>query len=98
MSSSQENVDVYDWLSFELIFALSVTCLLINIFLLVKIKFGGQIVTTLSKMPYMISLCLFILMTIEFSWLCFMQKVVYLGDEMGFDKKLLIPSEANSED
>ena len=61
--------------SYELLFALSVTCLLINGFLLVKIKFGGKIVTTLSKKPYMLSFCLLTLMSIEFLWICYVRHV-----------------------
>ena len=66
-------------LSFELLFSLSVTCLLFNGFLLIKIKFDGQSVTTWSKKPYWVSLCIFTLMTIEFFWICYLENVEYRG-------------------
>lgn len=79
-------------LSFELLFALSVTCLLINGFLLIQIKFGGQSVTTWSMKPYWVSLCIFTLMTMEFLWICFLENVEYRNHEDSFLNNLLKPN------
>ena len=71
----QDFVD--SWLSFELLFAVTTTCLLANAYLLVHITFGGKIITSLSVKPYMISFCLFTLMALESLWICYVQHVTY---------------------
>ena len=72
---------INQWLSFELLFALTFTCLLANGLILLSITFGDQIVTSLTKKPYVISFFLLTLMSIEFLWICYTQQVTYGNDK-----------------
>ena len=59
-------------LSFEMLFSLAVLGLIINLVLIVRIKFGSQIITSLTMKPYLISFALFSIMAIEFLCISFM--------------------------
>ena len=63
----------------ETIFSLAVAGLLLNLVLLVRIKFGGQIYTNLTMKPYIISIIIFAIIAVEFSCLSYLRNVAYCG-------------------
>ena len=74
-------------MNFEMIFAVAVTGLLLNLVLIVRIKFGEQIVTNLTMRPYFISFTLFAIIAIEFLCINYIKHVTFLGDEIGFNEE-----------
>ena len=65
----------------ETISSLAVAGLLLNLVLLVRIKFGGQIHTNLTMKPYIISIIIFAIIAVEFSWLSYLRNVTFRGYE-----------------
>ena len=61
----------------ETISSLAVAGLLLNLVLLVRIKFGGQIHTNLTMKPYIISIIIFAIIAVEFSWLSYLRNVTF---------------------
>lgn len=80
----------------EMLFSLALSALLINLVLMIHIKFGDKIVTTLTMKPYIISLILCSVMVFEFIWLCFLKEVRFKNDDDAFFEKLLVPEETNT--
>ena len=85
--------DGSDLSGYEVLIALSITGLLINLTLLVRIKFGNLLVTHLSVRPYIISLCLLAVMLVQFTILLYLKNISYADDIAQYWKDLYTPSE-----
>ena len=66
-------------------------CCIVNIILLVKIRFGNKLVTHLTSRPYIVSLVLFSVMIVEYTVLCLIKDVFYDIDQVTFMKQLYDP-------
>ena len=64
-SESKKEVDVYTGYAYEFNFALIVSLLLYNVFLLLRIKYGEKIINRMTTMPYKMSAFLLIFSLIE---------------------------------
>ena len=56
----------------EFALSLAIMVFLINLTLLVRIRYGSELVTKLTELPYIISLCLIAMVIVYLSILCFL--------------------------
>ena len=75
----------------EITVSLAIIGLLVNITILVRIKYGDLLVTHLSVRPYLISLAFFILVILMELSLTYIKNIVYAGDLDGFWKMMFDP-------
>ena len=70
----------------EILFAVAVTAFIINLVILLGLKFGNKSLTHLSLRPYWISLWFFTFFVIEQAQLCYVKNVTFGGDTSAFWK------------
>jgi len=69
--------------TFEVDFSVSVVFLLVNLTLLMRMRFGDSPITHLSVLPYIVSLALLSLMIFELIIECYLGNVIYEYDLKG---------------
>mgnify|MGYP007118472759 CR=1 FL=1 len=72
-------------------FAMVVLALVVNLTLLVRIRFGEMMVTHLSLHPYIVSFCLLLAMLVEISVLLFLSELTYRDDLDALVDQMIFP-------
>ena len=70
-------------LGFELAFSFIVSALILNAVLIIKIKYGGMMITHNTMRPYIVSMCLLLVCLLEVT-LYLIMKVYFVNDWFGF--------------
>ena len=75
----------------QLLLSLAVTCLIFNVILLVKIKFGDLIITNRTLKPYITSCVLLCVICAEFVWISYLRRIKYKDNDDLFKEEFFEP-------
>ena len=78
---------------FGIEFALSIAIMvfLINLTLLIKIRYGSELVTKLTELPYIVSLCLVAMIIVYLGIGCFLANITFVEQHGTFYYLMITP-------